>query len=84
MGTAKYKLTGAGTGGDSNEIIRLRSNGADKWAHDSPDDLDNDTQYSKSMDSTKTLASTTEYVLFRAIFDTAGSDPSCNAYTPNV
>lgn len=66
------------------EIIRLRANGVDKWAYDSPDDLDNDVQYSTKMNSTKTFASATEYVLFRAIFDTTGSDPSCNAYTDNV
>lgn len=83
-GNAYYKLTGGGTGGKSNEIIRLRANGVDKWAYDSPDDLDNDVQYSTKMNSTKTLASATEYVLFRAIFDTTGSDPSCNAYTDNV
>lgn len=81
-GTAYYMLTGAGTGGKSNEIIRLRANGSDKWAWDSPDNRVNNKQYSQSMGGTKTLASQSEYMLFRAIFDTAGSDPACNAYTP--
>lgn len=81
-GTASYKLSGAGTGGKSNENIRLRANGADKWAWDSPDNLANNVQYSQSMGGVQTLASQSEYVLFRAIFDVAGNDPSCNAYTP--
>lgn len=80
-GTAKYKFTGGGTGGQSNMIIRIRANGVDKWAYDSPDNRANGTQYGKSLEGTKTAVKASEQMLFRAIFDTAGSDPSCNAYT---
>jgi hypothetical protein len=82
--TARYSINGSGTGGKSNVNIRLRANGVQKWAYDSPDDLDQNTAYSHSMGNTATLASQTEYILFRGIFDTAGSDPACNAYTPNI
>lgn len=83
-GPATYTLGGSGTGGQSNENIRLYAGGATKWSYDSPDNRVNGTNYSVSMGSVETLASSKEYMTFQAIFDTLGSDPSCTATSSTV
>lgn len=81
--TYDFEITGAGTGGESNVIIRLRANGVDKWARDYTS-VNQDQTYSDGMGGVKTLKSEESVVLFRGIFDVFGSDPACNAYTKSV
>jgi hypothetical protein len=73
-----YSLGGAGTGGKSNVNIRLFDNSTQRFAYNSPDDLDQNVGYYVSVSPrVRILASHNERVSFEAIFDEFGPDDRC-------
>jgi hypothetical protein len=73
-----YSLSGAGTGGKSNVNIRLFDNNTQRFADNSPDDLDQNVGYYVSVSPrVRILASHNEKVSYEAIFDEFGPDDRC-------
>lgn len=79
-----FVISGSGTGGESNVIIRLRADGVDKWGTDYTSVNQGQHYDQDGMGGTPTLKMEDEYVLFRGIFDVFGPDPSCNGYTRHI
>lgn len=74
---ADYKLSGSGTGGESNVRLWLKVSGTTvlyDWK--SPDNRVNGTQYSKAI-NVRSARAVDEKFRARAIFDTAGTDNRC-------
>jgi hypothetical protein len=73
-----YRLTGAGTGGESNVNIRLFDGSTLRFANNSPDDLDQNIRYYVLVSPrVRILASHDETVTYEAIFDEFGTDDRC-------
>jgi hypothetical protein len=88
---AYYKVSGGGPvlGNNSNVNIRLRTGSYQDidpthWSYNSPDSVQNDTQYAVEI-NTVTPATNTTYLKFHAIFDNPFvGDRSCKAYTLQI
>lgn len=79
-----YILQGHQTGGHSNVNAALWNGTSNYyWGHVSPDNRQHATQYSIPMNVTVPAAAA-ENFRFEAIFDVAGSDPSCFAVSDSV
>jgi len=71
------------TGGESNELIRFYDNGPEVWNWESGDNLSSYVWYGVGA-NIWVLASHTERVWFKAIFDNFGPDPRCDNSTPTI
>jgi hypothetical protein len=78
-----FLLSGAGTGGKSNELIRFYDNGPQVWSWTSGDNLQSYIWYGVGA-NIWVLASHTERAWFKAIFDNFGPDPRCDNSTPTI